>query len=475
MSNESTVGSLLGSVSQDDPQLYNLLQLLIQDLYAAYNVTFPPTAANAFGVTGQLPTTAQVQNLTATLYPNNLRLAWDSIGGLTQYEIRYHSGTDTTWNTASVVLVTPTLSADINPIAIPLIYGNHTFLIKAIDANGIYSSVATTVTVNIPQIDAPVISATVIDNNVLLGWTSPALTFQLDRYNIYRDGVAIGTMTGTFEAIFETVAGTFTYSVEAVDIVGNVGTLGYIVAIVNQPPDYELQDDRISDLSGTKVNTFLDTSLASLICDIDVTKTWTTHFTAHGWTSPQDQINAGFPYFIQPTSLTGSYEEIVDYGTTVNNIILSLRWALSILDGNVTAIAKIAFSLDNITYTAFVTGSSLFSASMRYAKVHIDFAATDTTGLALFSNLEELLDVKREVDSGAVNALATDATGTQVNFNKAFKDVDSITLTVGSTEPVTAIYDFVDIPNPVGFKVYIFDSSGNRATYPVSWKARGIV
>lgn len=85
------------------------------------------------------------------------------------------------------------------------------------------------------------------------------------------------------------------------------------------------------------------------------------------------------------------------------------------------------------------------------------------------------LDVKREMDSGTVNVLAADVGGTQVNFNKPFKDIDSITLTVSGTTPITPIYDFADVPNPVGFKILAFNSSGARVNATVSWKARGIV
>ncbi|HET9129376.1 MAG TPA: hypothetical protein VFO86_00425, partial [Terriglobia bacterium] len=108
--------------------------------------------------------------------------------------------------------------------------------------------------------------------------------------------------------------------------------------------------------------------------------------------------------------------------------------------------------------------------------ITFNFVANNTQALAIFSNLQALLDVKREVDSGVITANAADAGGTEVFFNKAFKDVDSITLTpTKQIEPLNAVYDFTDIPNPVHFFVYVFDSIGNRVTATCSWKARGIV
>jgi hypothetical protein len=37
------------------------------------------------------------------------------------------------------------------------------------------------------------------------------------------------------------------------------------------------------------------------------------------------------------------------------------------------------------------------------------------------------------------------------------------------------VVDFADIPNPVSFRVLLFDADGNRVTGSVSWIAEGIV
>lgn len=90
-------------------------------------------------------------------------------------------------------------------------------------------------------------------------------------------------------------------------------------------------------------------------------------------------------------------------------------------------------------------------------------------------NFRARLDVKLEMDSGNIEADENDVNGTFVAFNKAFKDVNSITVSALATTEIVTIYDFVDVPNPVGFFVYAFDASGNRVTATVSWKARGVL
>lgn len=472
---EDTALSLLGGVEFKDSRMYDLLSILIEDLYSIDRQLNPPVA-RSFGISGiQIGTIENVTGFTAIIFGNNVRLTWNSLVGASYYDIRYKAGVATAadWNTANSILQTTSLSADINPINIPLIIGSHTFLIKSVNSSGLESETASIITITIIQIPVSAVTAVVIDNNVLLSWTTPASQFNISYYNIYKNGVLSGTMDGTFEAIFETISGEYEYSVEAVDIVGNIGVIGSIIVTVNQPPDYELQDSRISVFGGTLVNVISRGD--SLYCCVDTTETWDAHFSTRTWANIQDQINAGYPIYIQPTKLTGSYEEVIDYGTIISSVIATLRWTEDHISGTVAVIAKLAASDDNITYTPFVTASSTFFSTLRYLKIRFEFTAADDNDLLKFSNINILLSVKREVDSGSVNALASDVNGTIVAFNKSFKDIDSITLTVNSVEPVTAIYSFVDIPNPVSFSVFAFDSSGNRVTYPVSWKARGIV
>lgn len=87
-------------------------------------------------------------------------------------------------------------------------------------------------------------------------------------------------------------------------------------------------------------------------------------------------------------------------------------------------------------------------------------------------NLQLRLDIKHTVDGGKASVSA-DPAGTVVFFNKPFKDVDSITLTAEGIVEQNAIYEFIDIPNPVSFKIHLFSAAGVKVAGVVSWKARG--
>jgi hypothetical protein len=211
---------------------------------------------------------------------------------------------------------------------------------------------------------------------------------------------------------------------------------------------------------------------------------WHEHFEVRFWDEIQDQIAAGYPIYIQPTVLTGSYEEVVDYGVVIQNTIITVTYNEFVHSPATVVLIRIATSEDGITYTPFVDGASLFSQSMRYLKVRLEFTNSDDDALLEIYNLTFSLSVKRENDGGEITAWAgTEVghegdllTGTQVNFTKPFKDVESITCTTKSlTEPFYVIFNFTDIPNPTHFFVFAFDSSGNRVQRLVDWKARGII
>lgn len=93
--------------------------------------------------------------------------------------------------------------------------------------------------------------------------------------------------------------------------------------------------------------------------------------------------------------------------------------------------------------------------------------------LYMMYNLQLRLDIKYSMDGGSANVFAVDAPGTEVFFNKVFKDIDSITVAAKSTVERKVVFDFVDIPNPVSFKVLLYDNAGNRVDGVIAWKARG--
>lgn len=481
MSNQSAILSLLAGVEFDDPRLFSMLDLLIRDFYTLSNQINPPSASTIAGVTGQVSTPDAVSGFTYTVYGNNVKLSWGVLDGLRTFEIRYMFGQKTAvdWEDAAFLIRTSTFSADINPVTIPLTIGFHTFFIKTIDTFGVETATAEIAILNVPQITAPIISPVVINNFVLLYWTVPQSLFDIAYYNLYKNGVLQGKVNGNFKTIFETVGGTYSYVVEAVDIVGNVGAPSpESVVVVTNPYDFSLHATLTDDFSGTYTDTKLEVVNGEnrILASIDTTKSYEDHFIDNSWASPQEQIDAGYPLYIQPSETTGSYQTVFDFGTIVANIIVVVTWNTVPIVGAIdTGTSTIETSTDGSTWGAPVVSSSTFAQSVRYVRFTFNFVSTDDLSLAYFYNLQCSLNVRYEQDGGIINAVSTDVGGTTVTFTKAYKSVVSITLTPVSTVERKAIYDFAFPVNPTTFKVLLFNAAGARVTGDVTWIARGIL
>jgi len=491
------IQTLIQGYQQVDPRLYDILNGLVNSVDDLQTKVFPVIDRVAIIVTQPTPDTPV--GFTYSTTKRNLVLTWQAAANARTYEIRRGS----VWETANQITITGITEARLDPI----IVGTTRYLLKSINGAGVHSDGFSFVDVVITPIGSFTVNGRVIDNNILLQWSDPSSIWDIDYYTIAKGPVLIGTQKGTFIAAFESAAGTFTYSVTPTDIAGNIGPTASVTLVVAQPPDFELLDFRKSILSGLKVNalvygspiagwvndefvgwdanqlagqnwTWISDNTGKILVCIDLVKTWDTHFSSQGWTKISDQVNSGHPIYIQPTLTTGKYQEIIDYGTVINNTLFNMNYTIEQLSlaGTVTETPGVEGSLDRVTWTPIVHAKSVFLTSFRYVRVTIDFTENNDKALALFYNLTFSIDVKREMDSGNLNALAADVAGTVVFFNKPFKDVDSINISPTKTiEPLTIIYDFVDIPNPVSFKVLVFNSIGVRVNANVLWQVRGIV
>lgn len=209
----------------------------------------------------------------------------------------------------------------------------------------------------------------------------------------------------------------------------------------------------------------------ALILPVNLTETYQQHFDTPGWASPQAQVDAGHPAFMGPGLASGSYTEVIDYGTLLASTRISVSYQLAAVQGAPSVVCQISTKvLAGDAWTDLPTGLSGIGTSFRYVRVFL----TVTGGICTLDQLRFVLDSKLQTDNGAVSAQAADVGGTVVTFNRQFVDVQSITLTAAGTEPLTCVYDFVDAPNPTSFKVLVFNAAGARVNATVSWTARGI-
>lgn len=461
--------------------------------YKTTSITVPPRQAGTYkfwikavDTTGNYSTNAvsrdvtitgpEASNLTAAFVGENIVLKWTAAAGafaIDRYQVRKGS----TWSTAEVVAEPKssayTLKAQFG--------GAMKFWVAAIDAGGTIGAAASTdVTVNMPSIVS--VTNEVIDNNVLLRWSDATTTLPVVRYKVYKGtSFAIASLVGDngdgrFAAFFEQAAGTYTYWIQAEDSAGNLNQASSVAAIVSQPPDYVLRSDINTDFTtGTIVNGARDG--ANLYMPI-AQETWTQHFANRSWTTIQDQINAGYPIFIQPSTTTGSYEEVIDYGAPLPATTISTTLTYENLVGTTTITPTLAVKLNaGDAWTTYPGVAQVVATNFRYVKVRYDFSTTDNHNVLWIKNLNIRMSLKLKSDSGTGYAIASDATGTTVNFTAGvnFIDVTGSPLVqpmLGT--PTFPVVDFTDTPYPTTFKVLLYDRNGNRVSGAFSWQARGV-
>jgi len=466
------VESLIAGRQIGDPRLYEAILLLNRQL-ESISRELSPLARQALDIEIGVSNLPAPTGFTAFTTKITVRFIWNQVTYASQYEVR--EGTD--WDTATFKFRTIGLQGDIDA----LLYGTYNYLIKTVDSLGNYSADVGRTSITITEIGPVIITSSVIDNNVLLYWTEPFSLFKIDYYLLDKtgDGESAGRVDSTFTSVFEVVAGTYIYQIRAVDIAGNIGAPSEVEIQVNTPPDFALQDVRVSDLLGDRVNVLKLADRKALYACWRFPQTWQQHFSVYwDFINIKAQMDAGYPLYIQPTHLSGSYEEVIDYGLVIHNTIVTVTWNTYFWTPqfNMIVTVKMAVSNDGITYTPFTLGASQYFRDIRYLKLRLEFDAENDRTLIEIYNLTINLNVKRENDGGEVFADAGHAGGTVVNFLKPFRDIESITCTTKSDiEPYVVIFDFVDIPDPVSFRVFVFDTTGNRVSKTVDWKARGIV
>ena len=367
----------------------------------------------------------------------SISLTWDNVSpafGLREYQITYDT-------------VTTTIKA--NSITLPADWvGNRTYTVKVVDNLGNMSTgYSKTITKLAP---GPVtgLRTQVIDNNVLLYWSLPTkTTLPIDHVLIkkgssWTTGTVVGTKSGEFTTLQELSADSYTYWVAAIDTDNREGTPASITAQVSQPPDFIFNASYSSTFAGTMSNA--SSTGNSIVLPVNTTETWQQHFVNNGWTSPQSQVNAGYPVYVQPGVVSGYYEEIFDYGTILgsSNVVVSVGGA-DVIGTSTTAIT-ISVSADGTTYTSYGGLTSVFVNNFRYIKVRVAVTENSIGSIYQINSINVRLDTKLKTDSGTVNADSGTTTGTIVNFNSSFNDISSITLTPLGTSARYAVYSFLD-------------------------------
>jgi hypothetical protein len=296
--------------------------------------------------------------------------------------------------------------------------GDKLFTIKAVDIHGKksqgYSELISKVAPNPPTN----FTQQVVDNTVMLYWTLPVRTSLPIDHIVIKRGSSwsspdkdFGEKKGEFTTINENQGGEFTYWIAAVDTEGVESVPISLTTLVSEPPDFIFHGEFNSTFTGTKISATFDNVVLAL--PVNTTETFAQHFTTRSWNTPQDQINAGYPVFIQPSDTTGYYEEVFDFGQPLASSRVLLLYNGVVVAGSPTVVPKISLSLDNSTYVDYNGVTDVFGLNFQYVKIRITVTSVPANvGLYEISKLSVRLDAKLKND--ASNIICTNGDGTYV-------------------------------------------------------------
>lgn len=371
--------------------------------------------------------------------------------------------------------------------------GLHRYWVAAVDVAGnVGSSASVDVLITAPgQITTR--SIDVIDNNILLRWEAPSTgSLPIANYEIRRGAdwstaAVLGRCGGTFQTYFEIVSGTYTYWLAAVDTAGNYGPEASLTATVSQPPDFILHSDILytltSDLDhgqesiwNINVMNHAEPSDFDILVPV-VGETYQQHFVNNSWTSPQDQITAGYPIFIQPAyagTPAGTIEDVIDLGTTLGGSLVSLTYTQVDVDGGCTITPSLAYSPDGSSWTTEAGVSAVYATNFRYIKWTLSITNSDLTTVTKIQEIRVRTATKEISEDGIATVTTNPVT---VTLTKSFVDISSIQVTPShqTGKSLVANYAFVDDPNPTTFDIYLYDATdGSDETGEVSWRVKGV-
>jgi hypothetical protein len=459
----------LGGTSQDwQVQFAGAFQAWVAAVDSLGNVSTPAPIAGSV-------TAATVANLQHSINGADLVLDFAGVPGafaIAGYDIRYGDVFATATPVGVFAITKHTRRVDWG--------GTRRWWVAAVDVRGntgppsaVDVTVATPGPVTQPR-------AEVVDNNALLFWAPPTTgSLSVERYEV-RKGVswAAGTTVGsngtsTFTTYFEQQSGTYTYWVAAYDSAGNLGVPVSIVATISQPPDYVLRTNINSAFAGTLTNLAADVG-GGYVGPVDTAETWQQHFANRGWTSPQDQVNAGFPLYLNPSLTAGSYEEVFDYGSALPSTTITATLGATVEQGSVSVSCQLYVKLNaGDAWTAGPAGATQWLVgNFRYVRVVYTFSCTAGANVIRMTSFNLKLANKLKTDSGTF-VITNANVGVVVPFGIAFIDADTPVCQPNGTVPLVPVVDFLDQPNPTGFTVFLYNQSGSKVTGSGSWTARG--
>ena len=431
------------------------------------------TTKTNFRALGKLENPSTVTNLTAQQTLLGVELSWDRVPDIdvVAYEGRLlWSGRRIFFGDFTEFVWTEQLAP-----------GTYEIHVRAKDSSGNYSFGSAVVTLTVTG-SGPVrnLRAEPIFNNVDVRWDAPAtFSFPIVEYEVregstFAGSISLGKVSGTFKSIQVKNSGTYTIWVVPYDSRKNPGEPASITVNIATLPFFELLFDQILDPADATL-AHAKAEGAKVIAPMDLTRTIQDQFDLFP-TTPQDQVDDGYPLVAQPS--TASIAEIeweIDYGDDIAGALINFTYAVEWKDGSGTVTPSLEFSPDGSSWTSVPGEQHAYGTNFRYVKAKLEVEGDDDTSIADITIPRLRLEVTNVDDTVLVSALAADASGTLVVWNRDFIDIkeDSIQVSVKSASPTAVIPGWGISGNDV--YVWAHNPAGVRVNADISVSAKGVV
>lgn len=300
--------------------------------------------------------------------------------------------------------------------------------------------------------------AQTIGNRAIFYWdmpastTLPVLDVVIRVGDSWDDSDLVGYKNGSFTVTDVLEAGNYTYWMAVRDTDGYLSDPVSLTVRLTGPSGFVFFGDFDDTLiGGMLVNAVREEVIGTpldrrVLLPLKTAETFEEHFSNNGWTTPQDQVAAGFPIFAQPGLGNGSYEVVFDFGSTLPACQVSLSVDGDTIAGDPAVTVRLYTSNDGVTWLFAGAGAGhsvgAFATAFEYIKARVEVVASSGDDLYSINGLRVSLDAQKKTANGIVSAIAADVSGTVVNFPEEFYDVTAITLSVAGAIPLQPTYAF---------------------------------
>jgi hypothetical protein len=475
------------AITKSEPLDLSLIGQQIHFKFTSFNVygggaqALADVAAYDYTITGKmlaLPP-ASVTGLSVSIAGNGLRATWDACVEPDYASTAIKIGA--TWG-AGVLLMNKKANShlfDWQPAGLLKLWAVHT------DGYGNQSKAPISSSIVIAAPNQVKLTRTDVQvNTVALGWGDAKSSQPIKSYSIYTgaagDALSACTLYGKAgsdsrsDVVIFRSAGYKRIYLVAEDLAGNLSTPSAIDVNVTLPTNFVLSSEWDENWTGTKTNAYVDDGY--LFMPVNATESWDEHFSANGFATIDDQVNAGYPLVFEPSMSTGSYVEEHDVGKVLPSAKISVTAQSITLVGSV--LPSILIEWRDGTTSDWFAGSAgvteIQATQCRYVRVTYSVTSVGGDDLVKVSPPHVVVSSEEKAEYGALILNAEDSAGTLYTCTKSFLDIVSAIATANNSPSIAKINVIVDDSTSVS-KVYVqaWDSSNARCGGSVSLQIGG--